>query len=140
MQTIEELQRQLRQPGTLSDLLSPDEFAPEGALAYCIADEFSKTLKPNQTRRIFHTFKQLEQQHSQDADEVKLRVEDTSRLTLLIPELAYGVGRDLIPDDFYQALKACLQSGKMQTVADLRRLVQFLSAVVAYQKYHARKK
>lgn len=139
MQTIQELQQELKKPGTLSSLLLPDAFAPEDALADKLARRFEGNLKPNQTRRIFHTFKQLEQQHSQDADGVRLRDEDTMRLTLLIPELAYGVGRGLIPDEFYQALKACLQSGKIQTVADLRRLVQFLSAVVAYQKYHAKK-
>lgn len=138
MKTINELQRRLRETGTLSVLLKPEDFALEGMVADTIARDHQKDLKPTQTRRVFNTIKQVERQNRRMADDAALSNEDRTRLTLLAPELAYAAGRGLIPMDFYEVLRDCLKSDKLRTMGDLRRLVQFLSAVVAYQKYHAK--
>lgn len=136
MKTVDELSRKLRQPGTLASLLKPEDFALEGMVAEVIAREHKGDLKPTQTRRIFNTIKQVERRNRRSSDDELLSDDDQMRLTLLAPELAYATGRRLIPEEFYGILRLCLNSDKLRTTGDLRRLVQFLSAVVAYQKYH----
>lgn len=138
IRTIEELQARLGGKGSLSNLLKPDDFAPEDAVASQIALAYKEKLKPTQTRRIFNTIKQIESTHKTDGDGVALSDDDRMRLTLLGPDLAYAAGRELIPKEFYDIIKLMLSRDKLQTVGDLRRLVQFLTAIVAYQKYHAK--
>lgn len=136
MKTVDDLKRQLSQGGSLTTLLLPDEFAGEDQVAAHIAQAHKNDLKPNQARRIFHTFKELDRANGgKDAAE-PLSEEDRMRLTLVVPELAYATGRNLIPKEFYEVVKLCLAPDKMQTVGDLRRLVQFLSAILAYQKFY----
>jgi len=136
MRTIDELTKQLSQSGSLTALLLPEDFAGEDQVAASIAQKYKKDLKPNQTRRIFHTFKEIDRHTRRAQEDTPLPDDDRTRLTLLAPEMAYAVGRDLIPRDFYQVLKLCLQKDKIQTVGDLRRLVEFLSAILAYQKFY----
>jgi CRISPR-associated protein Csm2 len=136
MKTISDLKRQLNQAGRLSTLLKPDEFAGDDQVAAYIAQHYKDDLKPNQTRRIFHTFKKIDRKTRREKGEAVLSQEDRTRLTLLAPEMAYAVGRELIPRDFYDVLSLCLQKDKLKTVKDLRRLVQFLSAILAYQKFY----
>lgn len=138
LKTSAELKTQLRESGSLSAILKPEDFAPEGAVADTLASDFKDKLKPTQTRRIFHTIKQIENTTRKSSDETLLDEGDRMRLTLLSPELAYAAGRDLIPREFYDILKLMLAQDKMNTVGDLRRLVQFLTAIVAYQKFHAK--
>ena len=136
MRTVNELKQRLQQKGTLTRLLTPDDFASENQVAAKIAYDHKNDLKPNQTRRIFHTIKRIEQRTRRKTDDDLLTDKYRLDLTLLSPELAYAVGRDLIPREFYEVLKLCLHKDKMQTVGDLRRLEQFVSAVVAYQKFY----
>jgi len=137
MRTIGELKQQLSTSGTLSEVLQPGEFALEGQVADVIASRHKDDLKPTQTRRIFHTIKELANQVRRDPDTEPLSKERRLRLTLLAPELAYAVGRKLIPMEFYEVIKLCLRADKLKTAGDLRRLVEFLSSVVAYQKFHS---
>mgnify|MGYP001003848834 CR=1 FL=1 len=134
IRTIPELKKQLESLGSLKNVLEPEQFAHLGAVADTIAQELGE-LKPTQTRRIFTTIKQLEQHNRGRKEDEALESEDRTRLTLLEPELAYAVGRKLIPQDFFEVLKLCLCKDKMSTVGDLKRLVEFLSAVIAYQKF-----
>ncbi len=138
LRTVNDLKNVLKQQGTLSRVLKPEEFATEEAVADVLASQFKTSLKPTQTRRIFHTIKQIENQTRRMTDDARLKEEDRLRLTLLVPELAYAAGRDLIPKEFYEILKLALAQDKLQTVGDLRRLVQFLTAIVAYQKFHSK--
>lgn len=138
LQTIADLKRVLQQSGPLTKILKPEEFAVEGAVADRMASDFKSSLKPTQTRRIFHTIKQIENLTRRMEDDQRLEEKDRLRLTLLIPELAYAAGRELIPKEFYEVLKLALAQDKLQTVGDLRRLVQLLTAIVAYQKFHSK--
>lgn len=136
MKTVHDLKRQLSQKGTLTALLLPKEFAGEDQVAANIARDYQRDLKPNQARRVFHTFKEIDRSNRRNSDNDSLSGDDRMRLTLLVPELAYAAGRGLIPKEFYEIVKMCLAADKMQTVGDLRRLVQFLSAILAYQKFY----
>ncbi len=131
---ISELERQLKQAGSLSALLKPEDFAEEDAVAAVLASD--SKLKPTQTRKIFHTIKQLENACRRKEAEESLDTETRMRLTLLNPELAYAAGRELIPVKFYEVLRLALSQDKLKTVEDLRRLSQFLTAIIAYQKLH----
>ena len=138
--TVEQLKSELGKPGTLSVVLLPDHFASPGAVADAMvlkAKEERRELKPTQIRRIFTTIKQLELAVKGQDSTKELESETLTRLRLLEPELAYAVGRQLIPQDFFEVLRLCLRADKMKTVADLRRLVEFLSAIIAYQKFRS---
>ena len=53
---------------------------------------------------------------------------------MLMPELAYGFGRGVISKDFYDVMKICLGSSKIKKVADFKRFIELLTAVIAYNK------
>lgn len=130
----------LRQQGKLADLLAPADFAPEGLVADHLARDFKDKLNATQMRKVFHTIKRIERGLKGKLKEQPLGAEERSEISLLSPSLAYAVGRELLPKDFYDLMKTCLASDKMQTVEDFRRLTQLLTAILAYQKYHSKSK
>ncbi len=114
--------------------LEPAEFAEEGGYADTLAREFGKELKSSQLRKVFGALKQVDiRAKSEPADKPLER----SEINRLIPELAYAFGRDLVPEGFYDLMKMCLSQTKMQTVGDFRRMMEFLTAVLAYHKLHS---
>ncbi len=137
IQDLRGLENCLRQAGSLATLLDPQDFAPEGAVADTLAQQFKNDLKPTQMRKVFHTFKRIEHDLRGKGDDEALEQREFAKISLLAPNLAYAAGRDLLPKPFYNVLKLCLTRDKMQTVADFRRLTQLLTAILAYQKYYA---
>ena len=116
---------------TMSEL-DPSEFAEENGLADSLAQKFKKDeLKPTQLRKIFHALKQIERGIKIENPEDKL---DRTQIMKLLPELAYASGRGLIPKDFYDLMKTCLSSQKLKTNSDFMRLMDFLTAILAYHK------
>jgi CRISPR-associated protein Csm2 len=140
IQNLQDLEQRLQKEGTLAALLNPQDFAPEGMVADSIAQQYKAELKPTQMRKVFHTFKKIEIGLKPKRDEDPLDAKQMAEISLLVPNLAYAAGRDLLPKPFYNVLKLCLSSGKMQTVADFRRLTQLLTAILAYQKYYDKDK
>jgi len=139
MPTIRDLQgleNRLKGQGTLSELLDPQDFAPEGMAADAIAQQLKGKLKPTQMRKVFHTIKRIERNMRGKRDSDSLDSKQRAEISLLSPNLVYAVGRDLLPESFYNVLKLCLREDKMKTVADFRRLTQLLTAILAYQKYY----
>lgn len=135
---------ELSRPGTLSTLLCPEQFAEPGKLADQLAKAYirdrSAELKPTQLRKVFHALKEKERKLKAKKDSEELGSEDKSDLYLVAPELAYARGRGLIPQDFYELMRVCLSSEKLQTVLDFRRLIQFITAILGYHKYHDKMK
>ncbi|MBN1935625.1 MAG: type III-A CRISPR-associated protein Csm2 [Anaerolineae bacterium] len=123
--------------GSLSQALSIEDFAEPDKLADRLARSYKDRLKATQLRRFFHAIKSIERGMRGYKDEQSLPIEIRSKLLPLMPELAYARGRNLIPEDFYGLMKACLASKKLQTVGDFRRLTLFLTAVLAYHKLYA---
>lgn len=135
---VSELQKQ---DDSLSKILQLEDFAEEGKLADNLAKHYlsdGDKLKATQLRRFFHAIKNIERgmKGKSGEDETALPKSVRAELLPLLPELAYARGRGLIPDDFYQLLKTCLSSQKLKTVADFKRLVAFLTAIMAYHKFH----
>jgi CRISPR-associated protein Csm2 len=114
--------------------LDPRDFAEEGGYAHVLAREFGGSLKPTQLRKVFHALKRIDLGLKGRPAEATL---DRAEVNRLIPELAYALGRQLIPRDFYNLMKACLGHQRMQTVGDFRRTMELLTAVLAYQKLNA---
>jgi len=136
---LDSLMKHLREKGQLATQLSPQDFAPEDSVAYKMARQF-KDMNPTQMRKVFHTFKRIERSLKGKRDADQLSDELLAEISLLGPELAYAVGRELIPKEFYTLLKTCLHRDKMQTVGDFRVLTQLLTAILAYQKYYQKDK
>ena len=131
---IEELQRE----GSFSELLRIEDFAGENKVADQLAQEFRKTLKPTQLRRIFHAIKEVERgSKGKKGDE---ELQDKSKIYRLLPELAFAKGRNLIPKRFYKLMSISLGPEKLKTVEDLRVLVELLTAILAYHKYHEKER
>ncbi len=133
--SIEDVKKHLAELPTLS-ALKPEDYALEGKIADVIAKGKDKkdkeAMKFTQIRKFFGHIKKIE------TTEVKGKKEnqsfDLTKLYLLMPELAYGYGRGVISKDFYEVMKICLASNKIKTVADFKRFIDLLTAVIAYHK------
>ncbi|MDW8087704.1 MAG: type III-A CRISPR-associated protein Csm2 [Candidatus Calescibacterium sp.] len=64
----------------------------------------------------------------------KIDPEFKRELDLLIPELVYGVARDVVDEKFYRVMEVCIRQ-KIKTFEDFERFVEFLTAIIAYYKY-----
>lgn len=131
---------ELKKPGTLKELLTPEQFAERGRVADELAREYVKEMKPTQLRKVFHALKEKERTFKGKNDEDELDSKSKSAIRLFIPELAYAHGRKLIPKGFYDLMCLCFGSDKLQKVGDLRVLMQFLTAILAYHKFHEKVK
>jgi len=125
----------IKQLQRLSEL-EVQEFALEGGLADQVVQAIGTTsLKPTQLHKVFHTLKTMQQ-------EVKKRANpsepfDSAELLQLMPMLAYAVGRELIPKEFYQLLREVFDPKRLSTNADFLRAFDFVEAILAYHKYRS---
>lgn len=140
--TKENILSELKKSGTLRDLLSPEQFAEPNQVADKLAESYVKEgeMKPTQLRKVFNALKEKERILKGRKDEDELDSSVQTKMRLLIPELAYARGRKLIPQEFYELMRICLSSDKLKKVGDLRVLMQLLTAILAYQKYHEKLK
>ncbi|MGQ9488835.1 MAG: type III-A CRISPR-associated protein Csm2 [Armatimonadota bacterium] len=116
------------------------EFALEGGLADQVVQALRPSeLKPTQLRKVFHTLKGIQknvikEQQSKDKKDQKF---DNSQLLPLMPVLAYSVGRELIPREFYNLLKEVFSPQRLETNEDFLRAFDFVEAILAYHKYRS---
>ncbi|GBD00181.1 hypothetical protein HRbin17_02719 [bacterium HR17] len=135
---VNELVERIRQVSKLSELeLSDDLIHPDNGKLSQLAREFTSDrqkreedkLKPTQLRRTFHELKRMEQELRRGKSQL-----DRVQLGLTTAELAYALGRGVIPKPFYDLMKALL--GKVADKEDFKRLTDFLTVLLAYHKYH----
>ena len=118
---------------TFKDVLIT-EFAPPGKWADNMAKKLDKDMKTTQLRKVFTTIKALEIKVKGKKPDDKF---NEPELYMLIPHLAYAKGRKFIPGHFYDMMKAIIgdgTTGKIKTVGDFRRFVDFMTAIIAYHK------
>ena len=108
----------------------PEDFAKEEGYAYIIAKNVNDKMKVNQLRKIFTQIKKIENEIKGKKEEDVL---DKTKIILLLPELAYAYGRNLITKDFYDLMKICLND-KLIHKKDFNNFVKFLSAILSYHK------
>ena len=115
--------------------LKVEEFADEGGLADRVVRAIhTDKLKPTQLRKVFHTLKIIQQRVQREAPTEPF---DITELLKLMPVLAYAVGRELIPREFYQLLREVFHRNKLQTNEDFLRAFDFVEAILAYHKYRS---
>ncbi len=128
--SIGDIKEHLTKLKTLSEL-RPEDFALEGGIAHIIVKK-KGDMKFTQIRKFFGQIKKIE------ATKIKGKNSDDkvsmADFYLLMPELAYGVGRKVVSREFYDVMKICLSGNKIQTVADFRKFIDLLTAVIAYHK------
>jgi len=123
----------------------PHDYTTVEGWAGAFADEFITTQKkPHQLRKIFAHVKRIDTVDlrsigSQLDPNADLPPEARRKLMMLLPQAAYDVGRNLLPKSVYELLKTTLakDNGKLKSVGDCDRFVDFLSSIVAYQKYRS---
>lgn len=113
-----------------------ERFAPSGSWAEAIAEKLKNDMKTTQLRKVFTSIKSMEQKtKGKNGDDPF----DDPAIFMLVPHLAYAKGRKLITGDFYDLIKTIIgdgKSGKIKTVNDFRRFVDFMTAIVAYHKQY----
>ncbi len=124
----------IKQLNRLSEL-DVKEFALEGGLADQVVQAIgTASLKPTQLRKVFHTLKTMQQRVKQLNSDQPF---NSAELLQLMPTLAYAVGRELIPKDFYQLLREVFKPDRLPTNADFLRAFEFVEAILAYHKYRS---
>lgn len=132
MEQVHALVERVQRAGRLSNLRIDELVLPGGDLDR-MAQHFRECLKSTQLRRVFHDLKRLQQQAKRKFDE-----EIRTQIALTLPELAYACGREVIPRGFYDLMKALLHppDRRFQGYEDVERLMQILTALLAYHKFH----
>ncbi|MFA0784982.1 type III-A CRISPR-associated protein Csm2 [Fervidibacter sacchari] len=127
--------QQVQQAKQLRNLKIDELVLPEGTLDQ-LAKHFSKSLKATQLRRVFHDIKRLEQTARRSRSEEFSHIR--TQLALTLPELAYAYGREVIPKEFYDFMRSLLHppNERFQGKEDVQRLVEILTALLAYHKFH----
>lgn len=111
--------------------LPAERYAEENGLADSFVQGVKGDLKPTQLRRVFHQIKDLRRQIKHEAKF------DRTKLALVMPTLAYAVGRKLIPVDFYELMKMCFGQERCRTQKDFETAADLLEAIMAYHKYRS---
>ncbi|MFN3422728.1 MAG: type III-A CRISPR-associated protein Csm2 [Armatimonadota bacterium] len=134
-QGLSQLISQLSVKGRLRDVEIDKLVLPDGKLDK-IARQLGSRLKSTQLRRVFYDLKRLEQQARRQRS--KLDPHIRTQIALTLPELAYAYGRGVIPKEFYDLMKALLHppEQRFQDYEDVERLMQILTALLAYHKFH----
>ncbi|MCC7431205.1 type III-A CRISPR-associated protein Csm2 [bacterium] len=88
--------------------------------------KFREKFKMSQLRNFFGEVKKLE---ASDESEIK------SGVAKLEMNLAYDTGRGVVPKEFYEMVTEC--TAKIKEKDDLKRFVEFLTALIAYHKFHS---
>ena len=130
---MDKVVKHIRKLSSLSKFKPADFAPPRDGLAHRVARAQGRKMKTTQLRKFFGEIDLLERKVRDKELEDPLKPEIHDELQLLYPELAYAVGRRLVDRGFFEMMEECLN--RVKTVGDLRRLREFLAAVVAYRKY-----
>lgn len=128
--TIDEVKKKIQAAKNFSDF-DPEYFAKENGAAHIVAVDVKQKMKVTQLRKFFGHIKKIQAKYKGKNDEDRV---EKNELYLLLPELAYALGRNLISPNFYELMKLSLGTSKIEKVKDFHRFIEFLSAVLAYHK------
>ena len=90
-------------------------------------------MNSNQLRKIFTQLKTIEDSVDRNKGN-ELTNDQMNQILLLMPQIAYARGRNLIPKDFYDLMTECITPKRIKDKEDYKSFVGFYTAVVAYSK------
>lgn len=112
-------------------LTSAEVNLPDG-LADRVAKNLRKSrrLNTSQLYKYFAMVKEVESYYDTDFNKA------LEHLYSVVPLVAYSAGRNICPRSFYNLLKACINPNKIKDKNDIKALISFLEAIVAYYKFY----
>lgn len=131
---MNELINEIKKSNSLKEVFVPEKYAlPNGW-----ADKTAKSLRKNamnssQLRKIFTQLKTIEDKIDKNRTD-KLTNEQMNEILLIMPQIAYAKGRNLVPWDFYNLMKVCITPKKIKDKEDYKSFVSFYTSVIAYAK------
>ena len=114
----------------LSEFLKPEIYSTKDGLAYKYADYLKKRMNTAQIRNIFSTIKEFELENRGVKNKEDFKSE---KKYILLTQVAYAVGRKVVPRDFYDFMEFCVE--RIQNSDDLKTFVNFFEAIIAYHKF-----
>ncbi|HHU68988.1 MAG TPA: type III-A CRISPR-associated protein Csm2 [Thermoanaerobacterales bacterium] len=131
---INDLISEINNADSLKKVFVPEDYALPNGWAHKTAESLSKdAMNSNQLRKIFTQLKTIEEKIDRNKGN-ELTDEQRNQILLLMPQIAYAKGRNLIPWPFYNLMKECINPKKMKDKEDYKSFVSFYTAVVAYSK------
>jgi CRISPR-associated protein Csm2 len=131
---INEMISKIRGARTLKEVFTPEQYALPNGWADKTARSLSKqAMNSNQLRKIFTQLKSIEDKVDRNKNN-ELTDAQKNEILLIMPQIAYAKGRDLIPWEFYNLMKECITPKKIKDRDDYKSFVNFYTAVVAYSK------
>ncbi|HHW70294.1 MAG TPA: type III-A CRISPR-associated protein Csm2 [Clostridiales bacterium] len=131
---IQDLISEIRNANSLKEVFTPEEYALPDGWAHKTAKRLSKqAMNSNQLRKIFTQLKSIEEKIDRNKNN-ELTDAQINEILLIMPQIAYAKGRDLIPWEFYDLMKECITPKKLKDKDDFKSFVNFYTAVVAYSK------
>lgn len=130
---MNEIIKAIQTKGSFGDI-GVKEFAPPGKWADDIAK--GQEMKTTQLRKVFNSIKQMEVKVKGKNEEESF---DDQTLYMMVPHMAYAKARGFIKPEFYDLFKNIIgdgQSGMIRKVKDFKRFSEFMTAIVAYHKFH----
>lgn len=109
---------------SISDLKAED-YAKEKGLSHRLAED-SGEIKTNQLRKFYENIKEIERKTKGE------KILNKEKIYLLMPQLAYSLGRRLINKNFYDVMKYFIENVK--SIDDYKVFVKFYEAMIAYSK------
>ncbi|GAA5818351.1 MAG: type III-A CRISPR-associated protein Csm2 [Methanobrevibacter sp. CfCl-M3] len=115
--------------------LKPKKYACKDGYADKIGKLYSgrnPDLNTNQLRKFFGAIKKIQQKESWDEIE--------HDFYLLEPKFAVSVGRKLIPKDFFDLMRVCMEKvdegNEEKKLENFNTLSEFFESIVAYHKFY----
>jgi len=56
------------------------------------------------------------------------------KMFMILPLVAYAVGRELVEKDFFELMKVCINNDKLKSDKDIYTFSKFFESIVAYLK------
>ena len=131
---INEIIQNINKHEKLTDIDIKDLLDEKTGYAYKIAEISKKSrtkLKTTQLRKYFDAIRKMEGKNKWEDIEPKFY--------LLKPRMAAGVGRDLVPREFYDVIIVAMNKVNIgnndEKLANFKVFVEFFESIVAYHKF-----
>ncbi|RKD31283.1 type III-A CRISPR-associated protein Csm2 [Thermohalobacter berrensis] len=127
---LSQLIKEIQKAKSLKEVFVPEKYALPDGWAFKTANTLigSNAMNTNQIRKIFGELKSIEEKLKREKDLDKCK----NDILLIMPQVAYALGRRVVSKNFYDLMKECINLNKIKEPEDFIAFVKFFTAVVAY--------